>query len=119
MFSEAPSPRRPVMHRNVRYNCRVIFLNRCVAGLRAGLGSVSGGVLGTRQEMPATPPLPAPAPYTAPGELETAGEVWGHWALERKVRRTRVGFPTAPRSPMERYLLVSGSVTGGRPGPPS
>ena len=25
-----PSLRRPVMHRNVRYNCRVIFLNRWV-----------------------------------------------------------------------------------------
>lgn len=37
VFSEAPSPRRPVMHRNVRYNCRVIFLNRWVSGLRAGL----------------------------------------------------------------------------------
>lgn len=49
---------------------------------------------------------PSPCPLTRLlGELETAGEVWGHWALEREVRHTRVGFPTAPRSPMERYLL--------------
>lgn len=48
-----PSLRRPVMHRNVRYNCRVIFLNRWVTagssatpfspGLRAWSPGASSG----------------------------------------------------------------------------
>lgn len=88
------------MHRNVRYNCRVIFLNRW-ARLRGLRPPRASRALGGRA-MPATLPL-RPRPLTrAPGVLERdPGEVWALGPGEGGQRR-RVGSPCAPAAPQRR-----------------
>lgn len=102
VFTRRP-PRRPVMHRNVRYNCRVIFLNRWAPPARAPgvrgpvrFGALGPGEGGEPQEggLPRAPAAPAAMPA---GRQPPAG-----WAVAATCRPR----PQGTRPGCRRILLI-------------